>query len=108
MICSARDQEIYWRIALLAYDEPIKTLHGSVKMTGTQKPVRAITFAAPKETVFVGAWITIALPSDKTCRRLSTNQRDVTMVTWLWGLRATVNISLGQSPRCSTIPRIIF
>jgi hypothetical protein len=40
IICSARNQELYWRIALLAYDEPIKTLHGSVKMTGTQKPVQ--------------------------------------------------------------------
>jgi len=47
IICSARNQEIYWRIALLAYDEPIKTFRGSVKMTGTQKPERAITFAAP-------------------------------------------------------------
>jgi hypothetical protein len=49
-ICSARNQEIYWRIALLAYDEPFKTLRGGVKMTGTQKPVRAITFAAPKRS----------------------------------------------------------
>jgi hypothetical protein len=38
----ARNQEIYWPFALLAYDEPIRTLRGSVKMTGTQKPVRAI------------------------------------------------------------------
>ena len=59
-ICSARNLDIYWRIALLAYDEPIKTLRGGVKMTGTQKTVRAITFAAPKNIVFLGAWITIA------------------------------------------------
>jgi hypothetical protein len=56
LFCSI-NQEIYWRIALLAYDEPIKSLHGSVKMTGTQKPVRAITFAAPKKSCFFGAWI---------------------------------------------------
>jgi len=60
MICSARNQEIYWRIAPLAYDEPIKTLRGSVKMTGTQKPVRAITFAAPKKVIFLRVWITLA------------------------------------------------
>jgi hypothetical protein len=46
------NQEIYWRIALLAYDEPITTLRGSVEMTGTQKPVRAITFVAPKTVSF--------------------------------------------------------
>jgi len=27
------------------------------------------------------------MESGKTCRRLSTNQREVTMVTWVWGLR---------------------
>ena len=58
-ICSARNQKIYWRIALLAYDEPIKPLRGSVKMTGTQKQVRANTFATPKKTCF-GVWITMA------------------------------------------------
>jgi len=46
------NQEINWRIALLVYDEPIKTLRGGVKITGTQKPVRAITFAAPKKIIF--------------------------------------------------------
>jgi hypothetical protein len=57
IICFARNQEIYWRIALLASDEPIRTLRGSVKMTSTQKPVRAITFAAPTN-VFFGHLIT--------------------------------------------------
>jgi hypothetical protein len=60
MICFARNQEIHWRIALLAYDEPITTLRGSVKVTGTQEPVRAITFGAPKTVFLLGAWITIA------------------------------------------------
>ena len=57
---NARNQEIYWRIALLAYDEPITTLRGSVKMTRTQKPVRAITFVAPTKFVVLesvyGVW----------------------------------------------------
>jgi hypothetical protein len=60
IICFARNQEIYWRIALLAYDEPIRTLRGSVQMTCAQKPVRAIIFAAPKNIDFLGAWIAIA------------------------------------------------
>ena len=59
-ICSARNQEIYWRIAPLAYDDPIKTLRGSVKITGTQKPVRAITFAAPIFFYFFGSLDTLA------------------------------------------------
>ena len=66
---NARNQEIYWRIALLAYDEPITTLRGSVKMTRTQKPVRAITFAAP--TCFF--W-RLFMESGKTVRRLSIKQ----------------------------------
>jgi hypothetical protein len=60
IICFARQQEIYWRIALLAYDEPITTLRGSVEMTGTQKPVRAITFVSPEKVFFLasvyGVW----------------------------------------------------
>jgi hypothetical protein len=57
---NARNQEIYWRIAPLAYDEPITTLRGSVKMTRTQKPVCAITFVAPTKFVVLesvyGVW----------------------------------------------------
>jgi len=48
IICFDRHQEIYWRIDLLAYDEPITSLR-DVEMTGTQKPVRAITFVSPKK-----------------------------------------------------------
>ena len=60
IMCFARNQHINWRIALLADDEPITTLRGSVEMTGTQKPVRAITFVAPQKVVFLesvyGVW----------------------------------------------------
>jgi hypothetical protein len=66
IMCFDRHQEIYWRIALLAYDEPITTLRGSVEMTGTQKPVRAITFVSPKKVFF---W-RLFMESGKTCRRL--------------------------------------
>ena len=82
IICFARHQEIYWRIALLAYDEPITTLRGSVEMTGTQKPVSAITFVAPQK-VFL---LRLFMESGKSCRRLSTNQREVTILTWVLGV----------------------
>jgi len=75
-------QEIYWQIALLAYDEQITTLRGSVEMTGTQKPVSAITFVAPRKVFF---W-RLFMESGKSRRRLSTNQREVTILTWVPGL----------------------
>ena len=61
------NQEIYWLIALLTSDEPIKTLRGFVKRQVrrcnrkrmmyryTQSPL-----TPQKKTIFGGAWITIA------------------------------------------------
>ena len=46
-------QEIYWRIALLAYDEPSKTLRAWLREYDRYtKTRRAITFAAPKKVFF--------------------------------------------------------
>jgi hypothetical protein len=52
----------------------------------TQKPVRAITFAAPTNVFF---W-RLFMESGKSCRRVSTNQREVTILTWVLGLNPSV------------------
>ena len=61
------NQEIYWLIALLASDEPIKTLRGFVKCEARRYNHKCMLYRytktpllPPKKSGFLGAWITIA------------------------------------------------
>ena len=102
IICFDRHQEIYRRIALLAYDEPITTLRDSVEMTGTQNRYAQLLLVPPKKFFFWRLFMESGRPVNVSTALIvfshinysrvnsSNARREITMVTWVWGLKSAL------------------